>query len=194
MRSLLWFVSFVPLLAAVTSASADNQGTGAIEFAQEYTRLHKEGKPQEAITRHWDHGTLLSTIFRQDIDQYSAEERAELASKYTQVVLETLAHPRLRAELRKAEFSGFEQRVMSDTLTAVRFTMTLSNGKSTQNTLILQKQSEGWRVVNKGTGGKLLLAASLRREYIKTGLTPRQYVNELLTASAPVRWEDRWNK
>lgn len=165
---------------AGSSAPGDD---GAMDAAKGYVKLMQAGDFHQAIGQSWDFQTLMSIIFRDDLSTYSPEDRIVMGSLLQRVVEQILAHPQIREAMRTAKYEGFEQKQMTDSLVAVRFTATFSNGKSARNTLILILQQDGWRIVNASVNGQTLMGAQLHDAYVKTGMKPMEYVRGLALAT-----------
>jgi hypothetical protein len=162
--------------------SADGQ-SGAItplQVAEQYTSLYKKGQFHDAICTYWDFKTLLGIIFRDELKTYHPEEIDTMASLLGRTIEQILANPKLMPELKKARFDQFEQKQLSETLFAVRFLATFSNGKSVPNTLIFQHQANDvWRIVNAGTNNQALMSAQLHEQYLQTKMSPMEYMRGL---------------
>jgi hypothetical protein len=171
-----------PALGDAGSSGAGD--TSAIDAARTYVKQMQAGDFHQAISQSWDFQTLMSIIFRDDLNAYSVAERNMMGDVLQRVVEQILANPQIRDAMRTAQYDRFEQKQMSDSIVAVRFMATFANGKSIPNTLIFYREPGGWRIVNSSTNGQTLMGARLHDEYLKTGLKPMDYVLGLAGATA----------
>jgi hypothetical protein len=179
----------VTIFAAVTpTLRADNGSQTPMDAAKEYTRLCKSGEVSAAIQRYWDFSTLLQIICRDDLNRYSEPQRADMAGMLREAVKGIMSHPRITTEMKKASFEAFEQKQMSPTLTAIRFYATFADGRRVANTLVFQNRQPDagpgdWHIVNAAVNGGLLVGAQLHAEYVKTEMSPMDYVTGLYQMS-----------
>jgi hypothetical protein len=167
------------LLLTHCAIAADPAPRGAVDTARQYTRLFEESRANEAFERLWDFSRFQQILFQKDLDGCTAEERKIMTDRFRYLVPK-LATP--GESLKGISHTRFEEKRMSETVVAVRYLVRFSDGTGKPNTLILQRGSDDhWLIVNHGAAsGNKLIAARLRDDYLKSGLKPAEFTNELI--------------
>jgi hypothetical protein len=181
-RSIIFRPAFaigLVLIIALSTRASDPPPRGATDTARQYTRLFEEGRSSEAFERMWDYDRFQQIVFKKDLDDCTAEERKIMADRF-RFLVPKLVVPAGQS-LKNISHTRFQEKSMSDNLAAVRYLVRFGDGSTAPNTLILQRSGENWSVVNFGSGGDAeLVAAKLRKDYLKSKLKPAEFTNALL--------------
>jgi hypothetical protein len=170
---------------------AAENGDAAIAVAKDYIGALKAGEYREAVSKYWNTNVLLSASFGLTYVQLPAAERTRAQAAFAEFVAAPFAHKHLTDAFKNLVIQKAAAEIINPSTVAVRLEVEFDapGGEKSriENTLLLVKSGDGWRIIDQRQADQVSLRVALTVTFIESRGENGTIPEALERAAAEVR-------
>jgi hypothetical protein len=170
---------FLPSVCLAAEASDE-----AVAVAKEYIGLLKEAKMAQAVSDHWQSDLFLTGSFGLMYLEMPEAEQVRSQAAFADFVAAPFESKRLVDLLKTIEIENTTLVEIDASTVAVRLTLDGTGGFRSENTFLLVKTDDGWRIIDQRLNNQPSMRAAIATTYFEHAIAPTDTISVILERAA----------
>jgi hypothetical protein len=157
------------VLGSIFNTCQADSSQEAVAAAKAYIERLKAGDYQQAVRDHWNTNVLLSATFGLTYIELPAAERTRAQAAFADFVAAPFANQGMTALFKNLVIKDATATLVNPSTVAVRLDIEGDAGRfQAQNTMLLVKTNDGWRIIDQRQGDQMSLRVALALTYVES--------------------------